>query len=74
MNVGNLQSANGRLQEALQQLQLVWASAADEWNDVNSRVFEEEHMRVIVEEASAAIPAISHLAQQLQAAQRELEE
>ena len=74
MNVGNLQSAKGRLQESLEQLEVVWASTADEWDDANSRAFEEEHMRTIVEHASAAIPAISHLSQLLQSARRELEE
>lgn len=74
MNVGNLQSGSGRLQEALEELQLAWRATADVWNDANSRNFEEQHVRTIQEEVNAALPAISHLAQVLQSARRELEE
>jgi hypothetical protein len=74
MHVGNLQSGSGRIQEALEQLQLAWAGAAEVWKDANARSFDEQHLRTIVDEINVAIPAISHLAQVLQAARRELEE
>lgn len=74
MNVGNLQSGSGRLQEALEELQFAWAAAAEVWNDANSRNFEEQHLRTIQEEVNAALPAVAHLVQVLQAARRELEE
>jgi hypothetical protein len=74
MNVGNLQAGSGRLQEALEQLQLAWAGAAEVWKDANARNLDEQHLRTIAEEINVAIPAISHLAQVLQSARRELEE
>lgn len=74
MNVGNLQAGSGRLQEALEQLQLAWASTGEVWKDANARSLDEQHLRTIAEEINVAIPAISHLAQVLQSARRELEE
>lgn len=74
MNTGNIQSAVGRLQDALDTLQIAWGQTAEVWRDENSRLFEEERLRTVAEEVSAAIPAISNLAQVIQAAQRDLEE
>jgi hypothetical protein len=74
MNTGNIQSAVGRLQEALDTLQIAWGQTAEVWRDENSRLFEEERLKVVAEEVSAAIPAISNLAQVIQAAHRDLEE
>jgi len=74
MNVGNLQAGSGRLQEALEQLQLSWAIAAEVWKDANARSFGEQHLQTIAEEVNVAVPAVSHLAQVLQSARRELEE
>jgi len=74
MNVGNYQAGFGRLQEALEDLQRAWADTADVWKDANSRSFEQEQLQAIPEELSTALPAISHLAQVMQAARRELEE
>ena len=74
MHVGNLQGASGRLQEALEQLQLAWGNTAEYWRDANASEFEEQHLRQILEEFQAAIPAVSQLTQVIQAAVRELEE
>jgi hypothetical protein len=74
MNSGNIQSAVGRLQEALDTLQIAWGRTADVWRDDNRRTFEEERLKQVGEEVAAAIPAISNLAQVIQAAQRDLEE
>jgi hypothetical protein len=74
MHVGNLQAGSGRIQEALEQLQLAWSGAAEVWKDANARSLDEQYLRTIAEEVNIAIPAISHLAQVLQAAHRELEE
>jgi len=74
MNVGNVQAASGRLQDALQELQLAWSGATEIWKDTNARSFDEQYLRSIAEEINVAIPAVSHLAQVLQTARRELEE
>lgn len=74
MHVGNFQGASGRLQEALEQLQLAWGATAEVWRDANAAEFEEQHLRQIFEEFKAAIPAVSQLTQVIQAAVRDLEE
>jgi uncharacterized protein YukE len=74
MNVGNLQAGSGRLQEALEELQRAWSETTEVWKDANARNFDEQYLRTIAEEINVAIPAISHLAQVLQTAHRELEE
>lgn len=74
MNPGNIHSTVGRLQEALDVLKVAWGQTAEVWRDENRRAFEEERLRLVSEEVAAAIPAISNLAQVIQAAQRDLEE
>jgi hypothetical protein len=74
MNPGNLQAASGRLQEALEKLQLAWSTAREEWRDENSRHLEEEILEPLAAEVAAAIPTIGHLTQTLAQARRECEE
>ena len=74
MHVGNFQAASGRLQEALEQLQLAWGTTTEYWRDTNAAEFEEQHLRQLMEEFKAAQPAVSQLTQIIQAAVRELEE
>ncbi|MBL8850320.1 MAG: hypothetical protein JNG89_11635 [Planctomycetaceae bacterium] len=74
MNTGNLQAARGRMQEAIEQLQIDWNAASQTWVDHNAAQFSEEHLGPVFEEFRTALPAISHLVQVLQAASRELEE
>ena len=74
MHPGNLQAAAGRLQEALEALQIAWTAASDHWRDDVSRRVEAESLRPIAEEVAAAIPAISHMAQVLSHAARECDE
>jgi hypothetical protein len=74
MNTGNLQAARGRIEEALELLQLDWRTAAETWTDRNAEQFAEGHLQPVWEEFRTALPAISHLVQVVQAASRELEE
>lgn len=74
MNTGNLQAARGRIEEALEQLQLDWRSASETWADRNAEQFVEGHLQPVWEEFRTSLPAISHLVQIVQAASRELEE
>jgi hypothetical protein len=74
MHIGNLQSAGGRLQEAVEQLQFAWGATAEYWRDANAAEFEEQHLRAVFEEFQAVMPAVSQLTQVIQAAVRELEE
>ena len=74
MRPGNLQSANGRLQEAFDTLSLVWNETSEHWRDQNARHVEEEMLEPIGEEVAKALPAISHMAQLFGQAARELNE
>ena len=74
MNTGNLQAARGRIQEALEKLQVDWRAASETWVDHNASQFAELHLQPVSEEFQAALPAISNLVQIVQAASRALEE
>jgi hypothetical protein len=69
MHPGNIVAAAGRMQEAMEQLQIAWGSARDHWNDGMSQHFEEQHIRPIFERINVALPALTQMAQALQQAQ-----
>ena len=68
MQPGNIVAAAGRMQEALELLQLNWSSACDHWNDGMAQRFEEEQIRPIIERINTALPAMTQMAQALQQA------
>ena len=74
MHVGDLHSASGRLQEALDRLLQTWERTRDEWHDANSSHVEEELLRPLVEEVKGALPAIGLMSQTMQRAVRECSE
>jgi hypothetical protein len=74
MHLGNLQAAAGRLQDALEQLQLAWDQTGEQWRDENSRRIQEELLEPLAHEVLAAIPAIGQMSQALQQAARECNE
>lgn len=71
MHIGNLQAAAGRLQDALEQLQLAWDRAGEDWRDENSRRVQEELLAPLAHEVLSAVPAIGQMSQSLQQAVRE---
>ena len=74
MQPGNISSAAGRIQEALEELQVAWSTASDHWRDASSENIAENRLKPIEHEVRIALPAISHLLQVLSQAKRELEE
>ncbi len=74
MHLANLQAAAGRLQEALEKLQLAWDQTREHWRDENARVLEEELLQPLIREVKLAAPAIGQMSQVLQQAARECEE
>lgn len=72
MHLGNIQAAAGRLQEALEALQLSWQKAADAWHDERSQYVEEKQLKPIAEQVTISVPAIGQMSQVLAAASREL--
>lgn len=74
MHTGNLQAAAGRLQDALEQLQLAWNQTGEHWRDDNSRHIQAELLDPLAHEVLAAIPAIGQMSTSLQQAFRECQE
>lgn len=74
MNPGNLQSANGRLQDALEALLLAWENTREKWNDQQAQAFEDEHVKPLSAQVGIVCPSISHMAQLLGRAGRECDE
>lgn len=74
MRPSNLQSAAGRLQEALDELQQAWRATREQWNDPQAEYFEQTYMKTISEEVTAAFPVIGHLSQTFGAAHRDCTE
>jgi hypothetical protein len=72
MQVGNIQAGAGKLQESLDLLQTAWGRVSDVWRDEQSRRFEEEHLRHVAEDVHTVLPAVGHIVQVLQSANREL--
>lgn len=74
MRPGNLQAAAGRIQEALEELNLVWNETHEVWKDQQAAMFEEKVLQKIRGELGAAFPGVSQMAQTMGAAGRECSE
>jgi len=74
MQTGNLQSANGRIQEAYEELMIAWEQVKEVWTDQQMQYFEDTYLRRISEELTATAPAIGQISQVYGAAQRECSE
>jgi len=74
MHWGNLQAAEGRLQDALDELHLAWQQTREAWQDQQAERFEETFLRKIDEDLAAVFPAISQISQTFGMAARECEE
>jgi hypothetical protein len=69
---GNLQAGVGRLKEAWDVLSVRWLETREHWHDANARRFEAQELQLLAEELQRALPAISHMAQVIVSAEREL--
>jgi hypothetical protein len=69
MHPGNIIAAAGRMQEAMEQLQIAWGGVRDHWTDGMAQRFEDDHIRPIFERINVALPAPNQMAQALQQAQ-----
>ena len=69
---GNLQAGIGRLKEAWDVLSVRWLEAREHWQDANARRFEEQELQHLAEELQRVLPVISHMAQVIASAEREL--
>jgi len=74
MKPGNLQSAAGRMQEALEDLHVAWQLTRESWQDQQAELFEEKYLRKINEELAVVFPAIGQIAQTFGTASRDCEE
>lgn len=71
MNIGNLQSSAGRIQEALDDLLTAWQRTREFWNDEQARDFEKQVLDVISKEVATAFPALNQISQAYQTAARD---
>ena len=71
---GALQAASGRIQEAADELKLVWINVREHWQDQSASRFEEERLHKLFAEVQAAIPGITQMSQVLGQAVRECSE
>ena len=69
MHPGNIVAAAGRMQEAMDDMQLAWNVVREHWNDGMANRFDEQQIRPIIERINIALPAMTQMAQALQAAQ-----
>ena len=68
MQPGNIVAAAGRMQEAMEQMQIAWSSTREHWTDGLAERYQEEQIRPIFERINIALPAMSQMALALQQA------
>lgn len=73
MRIADLNSGAAKLIDAADTLTARWQDAKEFWRDENAANVEENHLRPLVEEVTAALAAIHRLAEVLDRAQRECE-
>jgi hypothetical protein len=61
MRKSDLYSGAALIRTGLEQLELAWETASDEWNDDVSRRFCELHLEPLGPEVKLALDAISHM-------------
>ncbi len=71
MIAGDLVSGATKLSESLKNLMLHWQETKDQWQDVASRRFEEDHLAPLEPKVHLTLDAISRLADVLERAQRD---
>lgn len=57
----DLDTGASRIKHALEDLELAWKAASDEWRDAVSRRFCEQHLEPIVPRVKLALDAISRM-------------
>ena len=70
MRLADLATPAGRIHKSLEELQLAWASTQEEWNDVNSRKFEEEQLLPLAFTVKQALDAVGRMSEALFEAER----
>ncbi|MGI9457034.1 MAG: hypothetical protein ACR2NU_10755 [Aeoliella sp.] len=69
----DLESGAGRIRHALEELELAWAEARDEWNDEVSQAFCDQHLEPMIPIVKTALDAIGRMDIMLRQAQRDCE-
>ena len=66
-----VQDGRAQLGKAMKELWLRWAEAQSGWNDVMSRNFEKDRLRVLEADMRSATAAMEHMGQILQQVKRD---
>ncbi len=70
INISSYTSAAAQLADASDKLEISWARTQDDWNDGNSRNFEENHLKPVLQEIKIALQAIQNFSNVLIQAKR----
>ena len=71
MGPGSLAAGSAKLADALESLEEAWREASDYWDDETARSFEENHLRPLIRNCSAALETTAQLREILLKSHRE---
>jgi hypothetical protein len=69
----DLATGAARIRHALENVEIVWSEASQEWNDVVSRRFREQHLDPLVPRLKLALDAISRMGLMMDEVERDCE-
>jgi hypothetical protein len=69
----DLATGAARIRHALENVEVVWSEASQEWNDAVSRRFREQHLDPLVPRLKLALDAISRMGLLMDEVQRDCE-
>ena len=69
----DLATGAGRIQHALEHLEMVWNESASQWNDAVSRNFQEHHLEPMVPRLKLALDAIGRMSLLINEVERDCE-
>jgi hypothetical protein len=69
----DLATGAARIRHALENIEVVWSDASQEWNDAVSRRFREQHLDPLVPRLKLALDAISRMGLLIDEVERDCE-
>jgi hypothetical protein len=69
----DLATGAARIRHALENIEIVWSEASEEWNDAVSRRFREQHLDPLVPRLKLALDAISRMSLLMDEVERDCE-
>jgi hypothetical protein len=69
----DLATGAARIRHALENVEITWSEASQEWNDAVSRMFREQHLDPLVPRLKLALDAISRMGLLIDEVERDCE-